>query len=119
MTLLKKLRAVFLDERELIVIAVLGSLFTAWFRLSMPAVVGLGVVAGIVSGTLQARRHVLQERRLAEARRRALFIAAKAPACAFDPQMHTGTGMLHCPECGEMVLAGQPHPDYSVLEKKE
>lgn len=25
-------------------------------------------------------------------------------------------GMYHCPECGEMVLAGLPHPDYSVLD---
>jgi hypothetical protein len=26
-------------------------------------------------------------------------------------------GMYHCPECGEMVLAGVAHPDYSLLEK--
>lgn len=27
--------------------------------------------------------------------------------------------MYHCPECGEMVLAGMEHPDYSILEKAD
>jgi hypothetical protein len=27
--------------------------------------------------------------------------------------------MYHCPECGEMVLAGVAHPDYSILEDEE
>jgi acetone carboxylase gamma subunit len=26
-------------------------------------------------------------------------------------------GMFHCPECGEMVIAGIPHPDYSILDE--
>jgi hypothetical protein len=26
-------------------------------------------------------------------------------------------GMFHCPECGEMVLAGVPHPDYSIWDQ--
>ncbi len=25
-------------------------------------------------------------------------------------------GMFHCPLCGEMVLAGMPHPDYSAWD---
>ena len=34
--------------------------------------------------------------------------------CPHDPRETTGPiGMYHCPECGEMVLAGMEHPDYS------
>ena len=31
--------------------------------------------------------------------------------CTFDPTVYAGQpiGMFHCPECGEMVLAGLPH----------
>jgi hypothetical protein len=25
--------------------------------------------------------------------------------------------MFHCPECGEMVIAGMAHPDYSLIEE--
>jgi predicted RNA-binding Zn-ribbon protein involved in translation (DUF1610 family) len=33
--------------------------------------------------------------------------------CNFDPRDVEGPiGMFHCPECGEMVLAGCEHPDY-------
>ncbi len=35
--------------------------------------------------------------------------------CTFDPTPCAG-GMFHCPECGDMVIAGAPHPDYSLLE---
>lgn len=28
-------------------------------------------------------------------------------------------GMFHCPLCGEMVIAGQPHIDYDNEEKGE
>jgi hypothetical protein len=39
--------------------------------------------------------------------------------CDFDPSKVDGPiGMFHCPECGEMVLAGYGHPDYSLLEEK-
>ena len=27
--------------------------------------------------------------------------------------------MYHCPLCGQMVLAGVAHPDYSLLDKEE
>lgn len=39
--------------------------------------------------------------------------------CNYDPSQLKGVliGMFHCPECGEMVLAGCPHPDYSLLEQ--
>lgn len=32
--------------------------------------------------------------------------------CTFDPEIYKDVplGMFHCPECGEMVLAGLPHP---------
>ena len=32
--------------------------------------------------------------------------------CSFDPLTLAGQpiGMLHCPECGAMVLAAAPHP---------
>ena len=38
--------------------------------------------------------------------------------CSYDPSHLKGKpiGMFHCPECGEMVLAGLPHPDYSLLD---
>ena len=38
--------------------------------------------------------------------------------CSYDPREMAGKpiGMFHCPECGEMVLAGVSHPDYSLLE---
>lgn len=38
--------------------------------------------------------------------------------CAYDPKEMAGepVGMFHCPECGEMVIAGMEHPDYSLLE---
>ena len=37
--------------------------------------------------------------------------------CPHDPREITGPiGMYHCPECGEMVLAGTEHPDYSLVE---
>lgn len=35
-------------------------------------------------------------------------------ACKYNPT-HDEGGMFHCPECGEMILAGMPHPDYSLL----
>lgn len=40
--------------------------------------------------------------------------------CPHDPMELAGQpiGMYHCPECGEMVLAGSPHPDYSLLEEE-
>lgn len=34
--------------------------------------------------------------------------------CTYDPEILKGEpiGMFHCPECGEMVVAGMEHPDY-------
>lgn len=39
--------------------------------------------------------------------------------CPHDPMIYAGEpiGMYHCPECGEMVAAGCPHPDYDVLDE--
>ena len=32
--------------------------------------------------------------------------------CPHDPRETTGPiGMYHCPDCGEMVLAGMAHPE--------
>ena len=38
-------------------------------------------------------------------------------SCSHDPRMYRGypIGQYHCPECGEMVIAGLPHP-HSVSE---
>ena len=37
--------------------------------------------------------------------------------CSYKPELVTGPiGMFHCPECGEMVVAGAEHPDYALLE---
>jgi hypothetical protein len=38
--------------------------------------------------------------------------------CSFDPT-HAEGGMFHCPECGEMVVAGMAHPDYSILDNMD
>jgi hypothetical protein len=33
--------------------------------------------------------------------------------CEYDPMKTPGSvGMHHCPYCGEMVVAGIPHPPY-------
>ena len=36
--------------------------------------------------------------------------------CTFDPTADiykdAPIGMFHCPECGEMVVAGLPHPEF-------
>jgi hypothetical protein len=39
--------------------------------------------------------------------------------CQYDPKVMAGLpiGMFHCPDCGEMVLAGMDHPDYDNLEE--
>ena len=39
--------------------------------------------------------------------------------CKFDPKTYADQpiGMFHCPECGEMVVAGIEHPDYSLLNE--
>ena len=46
--------------------------------------------------------------------------------CAYDPRIippEAPIGMFHCPECGEMVLAGMEHPsdlteeDYQLLDR--
>ena len=35
--------------------------------------------------------------------------------CPHNPSIEWGPlGMYHCPECGEMVVAGMPHPDYDT-----
>ena len=41
------------------------------------------------------------------------------PKCTFDPTADiykdAAIGMFHCPECGEMVIAGLSHPDWDSL----
>ena len=41
--------------------------------------------------------------------------------CTYDPKPLLGLpmGMFHCPECGEMILAGLEHPDYSLTEEED
>jgi hypothetical protein len=41
-------------------------------------------------------------------------------SCPHDPKTLTGApiGMYHCPLCGDMVVAGMDHPDYSLLEEE-
>lgn len=40
-------------------------------------------------------------------------------SCTYDPRPLAGQpiGMFHCPECGCMVIAGMPHPDWSLLDE--
>lgn len=44
-----------------------------------------------------------------------------ANKCSYDPKELAGQpiGMLHCPICGQMVVAGMDHPDYSLLDNGE
>jgi hypothetical protein len=36
--------------------------------------------------------------------------------CPFDPTtVHGAIGMFHCRWCGEMLVAGMPHPDYHLM----
>ena len=41
--------------------------------------------------------------------------------CTFDPTVYANQpiGMFHCPICSNMVIAGLPHPDYSLLDTEE
>jgi hypothetical protein len=41
--------------------------------------------------------------------------------CKFDPRPLVGVpiGMFHCPECGEMVIAGLPHTPEIDSEESE
>jgi hypothetical protein len=43
--------------------------------------------------------------------------AKKKIECSYDPRKLKGVpmGMFHCPQCGEMIIAGCPHPDYALL----
>ena len=38
--------------------------------------------------------------------------------CPFDPSsmLDMPIGMFHCPKCGEMVVAGIPHPRWDLLD---
>lgn len=38
--------------------------------------------------------------------------------CPYDPSVLVGIpmGQFHCPICGEMIIAGVPHLDYSLLD---
>lgn len=39
--------------------------------------------------------------------------------CTHDPNLTTGPiGMYHCPDCGDMVLAGMDHPDMDEVDKQ-
>lgn len=45
-----------------------------------------------------------------------LFAPGLIPDCQHDPQTtHGAVGMYHCPDCGEMVLAGTGHHKRAVL----
>jgi hypothetical protein len=43
--------------------------------------------------------------------------------CSFDPTADiykdAPIGMFHCPECGEMVVAGMPHPDWDEFYNED
>ncbi len=38
--------------------------------------------------------------------------------CSYDPSQDPPApiGMYHCPECGNMVVSGVPHPDWDNLD---
>lgn len=38
--------------------------------------------------------------------------------CSHDPKQTKGAiGMYHCPDCGQMVVAGMEHHDYDKLDE--
>lgn len=38
--------------------------------------------------------------------------------CSYNPELVTGPiGMFHCPQCGEMVIAGYKHPNYDSIDE--
>lgn len=41
-----------------------------------------------------------------------------AVTCDFDPTQEPwkALGQFHCPVCGEMILGGIPHLDYSIMD---
>lgn len=41
--------------------------------------------------------------------------------CPYEPEWLLGTpmGMFHCPVCGDMVLAGMPHPKRETAPRRE
>ena len=45
----------------------------------------------------------------------------KKDACPFEPEWLIGEpmGQFHCMVCGEMVLAGLPHPRYKTADYSE
>ena len=42
--------------------------------------------------------------------------SSNTSSCPYDPMLLKGApiGMFHCPECGEMILAGVPHINYDI-----
>jgi len=37
--------------------------------------------------------------------------------CSHDPKQTKGViGMYHCPDCGQMIVAGMEHPDWDKLD---
>ena len=37
--------------------------------------------------------------------------------CPYDPTLVPGcVSMHHCPLCGELVIAGMSHPDFSIFD---
>lgn len=44
-------------------------------------------------------------------------IRALPVECGYDPMPLLGQpiGMFHCPDCGDMVLAGMPHPPSEIV----
>jgi uncharacterized protein YlaI len=40
--------------------------------------------------------------------------------CPFNPEEYKNQpiGTFHCPECGQIVLAGVEHPDYSLFDEE-
>lgn len=40
--------------------------------------------------------------------------------CEYDPRKTDHlVGVYECPKCGELVLSGEEHPDYSIIQAIE
>lgn len=75
----------------------------------------IGSLGGFWLGRLQNRAGTLD--RIDDMIER-LPTAIDDDTCPYDPRTCPGqVGMHHCPECGNMVIAGMAHPDYDAHDE--
>lgn len=88
---------------------------------AIPKTTGGGFAARIIETTQLVKKVIERRGACGEREQQALYhmlarVQVWAGPCTYDPRKlkDLPMGMFHCPECGEMVLAGVEHPDYSA-----